>query len=73
MHTEAVTLALQYHCPHADGVELCLRQLLQPELNPPSLDLSQHPTLQGVGQQPISVSSYNQLLNGGSYGDQPVA
>lgn len=70
---QAVTLALQYHCPHADGVELCLRQLLQPELSPPSLDLSQHPTLQGVGQQPLSVSPYNQLLSGGSHGDQPIA
>lgn len=38
---QAVKLALQYHCPHADGVELCLRQLLQPEPIPVSLDLSQ--------------------------------
>ncbi|MCQ3977068.1 MAG: IS21 family transposase [Anaerolineae bacterium] len=65
---QAVKLALQYHCPHADGVELCLRQLLQPEPIPVSLDLSQQPTLQGVGQQPISLLSYNQLLTGGRHG-----
>jgi hypothetical protein len=65
---QAVRLALRYHCPHADAVELCLRQLLQPEPTPVSLDLSQQPILQGVGQQPVSLLSYNQLLTGGRRG-----
>jgi len=70
---QAVTLALQYHCPHADGVELCLRHLLQPEQPLPSLDVSQYPQLQGVGEQPIALSAYNQLLAGGQNGSQPAA
>ncbi len=70
---QAVSQALAYHCPHADGVELCLRQLLQPEAAPISLDVSHNPKLQGVGQQPVSLKSYNQLLKGGSNGCQPAA
>jgi transposase len=70
---QAVSRALEYHCPHADGVELCLRQLLQPEPVPLSLDLSQHPKLQQVGQQPVSLSRYNQLLSGGPDGCQLAA
>ena len=65
---QAVSQALHYHCPHADGVELCLRQLLQPELPVLSLDLSHNPPLQGVGQQPVALNAYNQLLPGGRNG-----
>lgn len=70
---QAVSRALEYHCPHADGVELCLRQLLQPEPTPLSLDLSHQPKLQRVGQQPVSLSRYNQLLSGGPDGCQLAA
>ena len=70
---QAVTLALQYHCPHADGVELCLRHLLQPDQPLPSLDVSQYPQLHGVGEQPLALSAYNQLLAGGQNGSQPAA
>jgi hypothetical protein len=70
---QAVTQALQCHCPHADGVELCLRQLHQPEQVPVSLDVSHNPKLHGVGQQPLSLTRYNQLLNGGQNGSQPAA
>lgn len=66
---QAVSQALEYHCPHADGVELCLRQLLQPEPPPTSLDLSHKPNLQRVGQQPLPLTSYNQLLTGGENGE----
>ena len=65
---QAVSQALQYQCAHADGVELCLRQLLQPEPAPVSLDLSHKPNLQQVGQQPVSLTAYNQLLAGGENG-----
>ena len=67
---QAVSQALDYHCPHADGVELCLRQLLQPQQSLPSLDVSPYPNLQGVGEQPISLNAYDQLLAGGPNGDQ---
>jgi hypothetical protein len=69
----AITQALAYHCPHLDGVELCLRQLLQPALPTAPLDLSQHPQLQTVGQQPAALSPYNQLLSGDDHGTQSVA
>ena len=36
----AIEQALAYGCIHADGVELCLRQHLQPEAPPPPLDLT---------------------------------
>jgi transposase len=65
---QAVTLALEYHCIHADGVELCLRQLLHPEPASVSMDLSHLPKLQTVGQQPVRLSHYDQLLNGGQNG-----
>ncbi len=65
---QAVTLALYYQCAHADGVELCLRQLLQPEPVPIELDLSHKPKLHGVGEQPLPLTSYNQLLTGGENG-----
>lgn len=70
---QAVTQALAYHCPHADGVELCLRQLVQPEPVPVSLDVSHLPRLQTVGQQPLALSRYNQLLPGGPDGCQLTA
>jgi hypothetical protein len=44
-----------------DGVQLCLRQLLSPPELPPSLNLA-HPQLGAVGQQPVCIDQYNQLL-----------
>lgn len=70
---QAIRQALEYHCPHPDGVELCLRQLWQPERPPASLDLSHKPALQAVGQQPADLTAYNQLLTGGSNGRQLAA
>lgn len=62
---QAVTLALSYGCAHADGVELCLRQLLQPEPNLSALDLTDRPRLAPIGVQPLNLNRYNQLLGGG--------
>lgn len=62
---QAVSQALAHHCPHLDGVQLCLRQLLQPEPELPSLDLRDHPKLEGVGQQPLQLADYDRLLQGG--------
>lgn len=70
---QAVSQALAHHCPHFDGVQLCLRQLLQPEPSPVRLDLSEHPRLEAVGQQPLSLERYDQLLTGGPHGRQFAA
>lgn len=61
---QAVSQALAYHCAHADGVELCLRQLLHPEPAFSSLDLRDHPRLVAVGSQAIDLTRYDQLLEG---------
>jgi transposase len=65
---QAVSQALAHHCPHPDGVQLCLRQLARPEPTPASLDLSDQPKLVGIGQQPLRLEHYNHLLPGGSNG-----
>ena len=67
---QAVTQALQYHCPHADGVELCLRQLLQPDVPAPQLDLQARPHLPVVQPQPVSLAHYNQLLPAGGQNER---
>lgn len=61
---QAVTLALEYGCLHADGVYLCLQQLLEPQPAWPSLDLSDQPHLQTVGRQAVDLDAYDQLLGG---------
>jgi len=61
---QAVAQSLQYHCAHADGVELCVRQLMQPDLTPLELDLSDRPNLSEVGQQPINLAQYDGLSGG---------
>jgi len=70
---QAVTQALEHHCPHLDGVQLCLRQLLQPDPSPVTLDLSDHPKLVAVGDQPLQLEHYDHLLKGGRHGSQLAA
>jgi len=70
---QAVTQALAHRCPHLDGVNLCLRQLLQPEPSPTPLDLQDHPKLVAVGQQPLRLEHYDHLLRGGQDGSQLAA
>lgn len=70
---QAVVQALQYHCPHADGVELCLRQLCQPDVPAPQLDLHEHPRLQGIAPPSVSLAPYNQLLPTGGQNDGQLA
>jgi transposase len=65
---QAVTQALEHHCPHPDGVQLCLRQLLQPDPTPVTLDLNDRPKLVAVGQQPLRLEHYDHLLKGGQNG-----
>ena len=63
---EAVALAMEYGCVHADGVQLCLRQLSNPQIAIPSLDLREHPGLQqklmGIGEHQVDLNCYQQLL-----------
>ena len=59
----AVSLALGYGCVHSDGIMLCLKQLLHPEDRVSPLDLESYPKLIGVGEQPVDVKCYEQLLN----------
>lgn len=58
---QAIRQALEMGAPHLDGVQLCLRQLVSPQTIPPALDLT-HPRLAAVGNQPICLEQYNQLL-----------
>lgn len=62
---QAVKQALAYGCAHADGVALCLNQLLHPEAPLPSLDLSlsaEQPAWATVGTQSPDLSRYDRLL-----------
>jgi hypothetical protein len=60
----AIKLALDYGCLHADGVELCVRQLQPSSEAVPALDLTDQPRLAQVGAQPLDLSTYEQLLAG---------
>jgi transposase len=57
----AVQQALEMGAPHLDGVQLCLRQLVSPVIQPTKLELT-HPKLTAVGNQPVCLEQYNQLL-----------
>jgi transposase len=59
---QAVSQALEYGCPHADGVELCLRQLKNPALSVPPIDLTGWPQLIAVATQVPDLGCYDQLL-----------
>jgi hypothetical protein len=59
---QAVQDALDLGAAHFDGVQLCLRQREIQASPPTTLNLSTHPQLQGIGEQPISLAQYDQLL-----------
>jgi len=64
---QAIEQALSYGCAHLDGVQYCLHQLIS-SADPPeqvaaaSLDLTNRPDLDAIGNQPIDLSRYEQLL-----------
>ena len=60
----AIEMALKLGAAHLDGVRLCLRQLLEPEPQSSALDLSSHPELVQVGNQPLDLGQYDRLLQG---------
>jgi len=59
---QAVEQALAYGCVHADGVELCLHQLVNPEASPSSLTSDDLPAWAHVGQPSPDLGCYDQLL-----------
>jgi transposase len=63
---QAIEQALTIGCIHADGVTLCLHQLLHPAPVHAMLDLSNQPHLELIGAQPINLQPYDQLLTGGA-------
>ncbi len=62
---QAIQEALDLGAAHFDGVQLCLRQQEMPSSLPATLNLSGRPQLQGVGEQPLNLAQYDQLLAGG--------
>jgi transposase len=61
---QAVGQALAYGSIHADGVELCLRQIMRSEPAALALNLAEHPRLAGDGEPP-DLKRYEQLLVAG--------
>jgi len=59
---QAIEQALEYGCAHADGVELCLHQLMNPETSVSPIDLVRWPELLGVGTQTPDLQCYDRLL-----------
>jgi hypothetical protein len=59
---QAIEQALAFGCPHLDGVLHCLHQLTSCEEAPTELELAAPPHLQTVGNQPINLRQYEQLL-----------
>jgi transposase len=63
---KAIQQALAHQCAHADGVRLCLNQLLTPATLPTALDLQMHPHLLGIGEQTVNLAQYDMLLGRGA-------
>lgn len=61
---KAVAEALKLGAAHLDGVRLCLRQQQDHDTLPAPLDLVEHPRLEGIGEQAINLSQYDNLLAG---------
>lgn len=59
---QAVAQALEFGCIHADGVRLCLHQLQNPAQSVTSVNLDDYPSLAEVGNQPVDLRCYEQLL-----------
>ena len=62
MVNRAVQQSIEMGAAHLDGVQLCLRQLVSSEIQPLKLELT-HPKLAVMGNQPVCLDQYNQLLD----------
>jgi transposase len=60
--SQAVGQALEYGCAHADGVTLCLRQLMDPARPVRPMNLADWPQLVAVGAQKLDLHRYDRLL-----------
>ena len=61
----AIAQALSEGLGHYEGVRFCLNRLLDPAPTMTPLDLSAQPALSAIGQQPLNLTHYDQLLAGG--------
>jgi len=64
---QAIARAISYGCVHLDGVLYCLNELAKEALpvepvETKPLDLSDRPDLEAIGNQPVDLSRYEQLL-----------
>jgi Mu transposase-like protein len=59
---QAVEQAITYGCAHFDGVKHCLEHLGEQADRAPLLDLTDKPHLALVGNQPLDLGRYDQLL-----------
>ena len=61
---QAITQALEYGCLHVDGIALCLRQILHPEVSVAALDVQGRPRWANAIEPP-DLRCYEQLLGAG--------
>lgn len=63
---QALIQAFTYSCVHYEGVRLCLNQQLLPTQTPTALDLAAQglPHLQALGNQPLTLQRYDDLIGG---------
>lgn len=59
---QAVHTAIELGATHLAGVQFCLQQLLIGSTLPQPLDMSLHPELAQMGNQPVNLHQYDQLL-----------
>lgn len=59
---KAVRAALNQGVPNLDSIQLLLRRQVDADALPGSLDLTGHPRLQGIGEQPVVLEQYDRLL-----------
>ena len=59
---QAVEQALSFGCAHVDGVKHCLEHLGEQANRAPLLDLTDKPYLALLGNQPLDLGRYDQLI-----------
>lgn len=58
---QAVKIAVELGAAHLDGVRLCLRQMQPSQPKREGMDLSFHPELEHLGNQPVDLGQYDRL------------
>jgi transposase len=61
---QAVRQAMQFGCIHAEGVKLCLHQILNPIVPTPPLSITGKTSVFQMDYQPLDLRRYEQLLKG---------